>query len=207
VLGADGAQFARELLRRDKVDPRIGQLMFLARRSRVSLAALSVLLRAGGQRNAAAMLRNFGHRNTAHYLSLVEEVEAYRRSFSQALDTDDGGPFDVIIGPASAVPAFPHGLSGNLVTAGAYAVLYNVLGYPTGIVPVTRVRSGEESTRKRSMDGMERAARAAELGSVGLPVGAQVIARPWREDVALAAMRAVENAVRETDDYPSMPPL
>lgn len=205
VLSADGAQSARELSRRDKVDPRIGQLIFLARRSRLSLSVLGALLRAMGQRRASTMLRNFGHRQTAHYWRLVEEIEAYRRRFQQALDTDDGGPFDLVICPPYAIPAFPHGLSKDLVTAGAYAVIYNVLGYPAGSVPVSRVREDEAVARKRSLDGQERAARAAELGSVGLPVGAQVVARPWQDHLVIAAMKVIEEAARGTADFPHMP--
>jgi Asp-tRNA(Asn)/Glu-tRNA(Gln) amidotransferase A subunit family amidase len=69
-----------------------------------------------------------------------------------------------------------------------------LLGYPTGVVPFTEVRPDEESARPLSGDPMERIARATEEGSAGLPVGVQVIARPWREHVVLAAMAALEQA-------------
>ena len=132
---------------------------------------------------------------------------AYQRRFLQALDSDDGGPFDVIICPACAVPAIRHGASKDLLTAGGYAVLYNLLGYPAGAVPVTRVHPDEESPRKRSRDRVEQAARAAEQESAGLPIGVQVVARPWREHVALAAMRAIEEDARRRDDFPASPPI
>jgi len=45
-----------------------------------------------------------------------------------------------------------------------------LLGYPTGIVPVTRVRSEEAVGRKPSRDVMEQAAYKVELGSAGLLV-------------------------------------
>ena len=45
-----------------------------------------------------------------------------------------------------------------------------MLGYPTGIVPVTRVRSEEAVGRKPSRDVMEQAAYKVELGSAGLLV-------------------------------------
>ncbi|HEX6540247.1 MAG TPA: amidase family protein, partial [Ktedonobacterales bacterium] len=138
---------------------------------------------------------------------LVEEQMAYQRRFLEALDSDDGGPFDVIICPACAVPAIPHGSSKDLLTAGGYATLYNLLGYPAGVVPVTRVQPHEETPRKRSRDKVEMAARAAEQGSAGLPIGVQVVARPWREHVALAAMRAIEEDARRRDDFPTSPPL
>ena len=91
------------------------------------------------------------------------------------------------------------------MVAGGYAILYNVLGYPAGVVPVTRVQPDEESRRKRSRDGMERAARVAEQGSAGLPVGVQIVARPWCEHVAFAAMRAIQDSLLVRPDFPKTP--
>lgn len=131
---------------------------------------------------------------------------AYQQQFMHALDHDDGGPFDLILCPACALPAFTHGSSRDLGLAGGYTALYNVLGYPTGIVPLTRVRSEEEVGRTTtSRDMVEKAARKVELGSAGLPVGVQVVARPWREHVALAAMYAIEQAASVRPDYPTTP--
>jgi fatty acid amide hydrolase len=152
------------------------------------------------------MLRNFGYHDTLHYWRLVEAQDAYQQQFARALDSDPGGPFDLIVCPACAVPAFPHGGSKDLVIGGGYAVLYNVLGYPAGIVPVTRVQPGEESGRRPGRDAMERAAKQAERGSAGLPVGVQIVARPWREHVALAAMRTIWASMRPRPDFPGQPP-
>ncbi|MBF6591210.1 MAG: hypothetical protein IVW57_11885, partial [Ktedonobacterales bacterium] len=207
LLVADGARHPARLLRGGKKDPRIASNIALARRSRPTLAVLGALLRLLGQRGLAGLIRNFGHRDTLHYWELVQAQTAYQQRFAQALDQDEGGPFDVIICPASPLPAIRHGSSRFLATAGGYNVLYNVLGYPAGVVPVTRVRPGEEGPRKRTLDLMGRAARQAELGSAGLPIGVQVVARPWREHVALAAMRAIEEAARAQADYPAHPPL
>ena len=95
----------------------------------------------------------------------------------------------------------------GMSVAGGYAALYNVLGYPAGVVPFTRVRPDEAIPRKRSLDRAEAAARKAETGGAGLPIGVQLVARPWREHVALAAMRAVEEAARTHDDYPTLAPI
>src|SRR5205085_2006462 len=123
--------------------------------------------------------------------------------FQQALDDDDGGPFDLILCPACSLPAFTHGSSRDLILAGGYMALYNVLGYPTGIVPVTCVRSDEEVGRTHSRDVVEKVALKVEEGSAGLPVGVQVVARPWREHVALAAMRAIEDVASKREDFPA----
>ena len=207
LLGADGGKAYREILGKNKKDPRVAQLVLLAGQSRFSAVVLSGVLRAFGQRGAADMLRTFGRRDTYSFWKLVEAQMAYQERFLDAVESDDGGPFDVILCPVTAVPALPHGATKQLTVAGGFAPLYNVLGWPAGVVPVTCVRPGEESARKRSLDGMVRAARTAERDSAGLPVGVQVVARPWREHIALAAMRAIEQSARARDDFPAQPPL
>jgi fatty acid amide hydrolase len=207
ILSADGGRGAAKLASGSAKDSRIATLLRLASLPRPVNATLRGVLAATGQRNTRQVLRAFGHRDTLHYWQLVEAQMDYQRRFLDALDQDEGGPFDVIICPACALAAFPHGASADLLAGGGYATLYNVLGYPAGVVPLTRVQPGEESARKRSLDRMERVARAAEEGSAGLPVGVQVVARPWREHVALAAMSAIQAAARLRSDYPQQPPL
>lgn len=207
IFSADGARRLRRFMGRDPKDPRIAQTVQLASLPRPVVVVLSGLLGALGQRQQRAIVRIFGHRDTDHYWQLVEAQQAYRRDFAAALDHDEGGPFDLVIGPAHALPALPHGASRILITAGAYAIFVNVLGYPAGVVPVTRVRAGEESDRKASADVVVRAARAAERGTAGLPVGVQVVARPWREHMALAAMRAIEAGARASGEHPGMPEI
>ncbi len=105
------------------------------------------------------------------------------------------------------MPALIHGSTDKLFVAAGQAVLYNVLGVPAGVVAATRVREGEESDRPPSKDSTDGAAMQVESGSVGLPVGVQVVARHWREDVVLEVMGALEEHFRATPDYPRSPPL
>jgi Asp-tRNA(Asn)/Glu-tRNA(Gln) amidotransferase A subunit family amidase len=207
ILSADGGRSFKRVLGRDKRDPRIATLELFGRRSRAALAVIGGLLNMLGQHGLAGLLRNFGHRDTLHYWQLVEEQMTYQQRFLHALDTDDGGPFDLILCPACALPALTHGSSRDLGVAGGYAALYNLLGYPTGIVPLTRVHPEEEVGRAPSRDVVEQAALKVERGSTGLPVGVQVVARPWREHVALAAMQAIEEIARTRQDYPGIAPV
>jgi fatty acid amide hydrolase len=202
VLSADGGAGAKALLAGNPRDPRIGQLVALAGAPRGLLTVAGGALRLMGQRTQAGVARNLGYSDTAHYWRLAEAQIAYQRRFAQALDSDPGGPFDLIICPAAGVPAFQHGASRDLITGGVYATLYNVLGYPAGVVPVSVVRPGEEQPRKPGRDAAMRAASRAEAGSAGLPLGVQVVARPWQEHVALAAMRAIEEAVSASGGLP-----
>jgi len=102
------------------------------------------------------------------------------------------------------LPALTHGASKDLATVGAYACLYNLLGWPAGVVPVSRVRENEQVGRQPSRDIVAKVALQVEQGSVGLPVGVQVVARPWKEHVALAAMAAIERAARARPGHPSL---
>ncbi len=84
---------------------------------------------------------------------------------------------------------------------------FNVLGMPAGSVAATRVRPDEETDRPQTRDQVDRAARETEVGSAGLPVGVQVAARHWREDIVLAVMAVLEEEFSKRPDYPSRPPV
>lgn len=205
ILSADGARGAVAALGKDARDPRVGDLLQAATKPRSQLRVIERLLSLAGERSLAAIVRNYGYRDTYHYWKLVEALEAYKTLFAASMDAAEGGPLDLIVCPPCGLPALLHGKSRDVVTAGMYAPLYNVLGYPAGVAPFTRVRAGEETERKRSRDRVERGAYETEVGSAGLPVGVQIVARPWHEHVALAAMSALESIARERTDFPKTP--
>jgi amidase len=76
---------------------------------------------------------------------------------------------DVIVCPAMPQPAIPHGGSNDPAFGDTYSDVHNLTGFPAAVV-----RGGTSPE--------------------GLPIGVQLVARPWREDVALAAARVVEVA-------------
>ena len=75
--------------------------------------------------------------------------------------------FDAILCPVSAIVACPHGEVDRDITAFSYTMTWNLTGWPASVV-----RSG--------------------TAPGGLPIGVQIVAPPWREDVALAVAGAVE---------------
>ena len=101
------------------------------------------------------------------YTALLEQRDEYRSDMLGFMEH-----YDAILAPASATPALPHGSSFdeehryNFTYCGAY----NLTGWPGAVV-----RGGTSPD--------------------GLPIGVQVIARPWREDVALAAIQYLETAL------------
>jgi fatty acid amide hydrolase len=201
----DGLALLRRFLGGSKVDWRIKNLLIGCAVPTWLRPGLAWLFDRLGRRYDAQYFRFVPRRRLAveGYWRLVDEQAAYRDRFRQALDA---GRFDALVCPPNGLPALPHG-SFYAAAAGSYGLLYNLLGMPAGVVAATRVRPGEECERPPSRDPVERAARAAELGSAGLPVGVQVVARPWRDEVALAVMGALEAHFRGQPDYPARPPL
>jgi fatty acid amide hydrolase len=204
LLSADGGRGFKRALGRDQADVRVNTLATLAGLPSLVRAMAGGLLKAVGQPTLGNFLSHFGYTRVAQHWQVVEAQIDYQRRFAEALDRDG---IDVILCPACALPAFTHGASHDLGVAGGYDILYNVLGYPAGVVPFTRVRAEEAVGRKPSGDVVEKAALNVEQGSAGLPVGVQVIARPWREHVALAVMAAIEGEARQRNDFPHTPAM
>ncbi|EFH81550.1 amidase [Ktedonobacter racemifer] len=192
LVGADGFATHKRNLGRDTRDRRISFNMRVSSLPGIVRAPLVGLLKRRGQVHMASSLQHIrGRLSVEQYWHLVGERNQYRQHFLTALDAEH---FDALLCPPHALPALTHGSSGtlNVTNAGSYAILYNLLGLPAGVAPITRVRPGEESERSIGKDSVERAARTVEMGSAGLPVGVQLVARPWREDIVLALMAALE---------------
>jgi fatty acid amide hydrolase len=206
-LSADRAQAYRRLLRGNKVDRHIRPLLLTAAMPMWLRGIAGFALDALGQCRSALTMRRFGSGSADQYWQTVEAIENFRHELLRSFEQADGGPIDLVLCPAYAVPAVQHGATELMPMPGAYAPLANVSGFPAGIVPVTRVRPDEESDRPASRDQVDRVAREAERGSAGLLIAVQVIARPWRDHIALAAMAKIEAAARMQLDYPARPPL
>lgn len=204
LLFADGMAGTRRLLRKSQLDWRVAGALRGTLLPGFALSGMSRLLALAGQPRLGRMLPNLRRRTVDEYWRLVHERSLYRARFVSEMRARR---FDAILCPPDAFPALRHGSSFYLGDALSYAGLYNLLGMPAGVLAVTRVRAGEESDRAGGRDIVERAAREVEAESVGLPVGVQVVAHHWREDVALALMSALEEHFRGRPEYPARPPL
>lgn len=192
LLSADGFAARKRMLKSNPCDSRLRFAMRMGSLPNAVRVPLAGLLERVGQAHMASSLRSFtGALSVDRYWQMVEERNRYQRRFMDALDAER---FDALLCPPYALPASMHETGGGITaaTAGSYLFLYNLLGLPAGVAPVTRVHPGEESDRSVRKDTVDRSAYAVEKNSAGLPVGVQVVARRWREDVVLALMAALE---------------
>ncbi|NWI32917.1 FAAH1 hydrolase, partial [Sula dactylatra] len=125
------------------------------------------------------------------------EIEVYRTEFiAQWRELQ----LDVVLCPVLG-PAFTTGYPGKLLTAISSTMLYNVLNFPAGVVPVSMVTEADEEELKLYRgccdDPWDRTLKQAVAGAVGLPVAVQCVALPWREELCLRLMKEVETLSRE----------
>ena len=201
ALSSDGGEVIKRLAGRDEV---IGQLKQLRRTAELPAPLRKTaawILGRKGEARMARLLSVLGPKPVHRYWDLTSKRTALRL---EALKAWDAAGLDVVICPAHATPALAHMQSADFSTGGTYAMRYNLLNFPAGVVGISTVRP-TETERAAPTDRVERAAAAVEEGTAGLPLGVQVVARPFREDLVLAVMMALEAGAREKDDFPLTP--
>lgn len=129
-----------------------------------------------------AYLKTIGSTRTHPLLEgWLEKLERYRTdiagfgSYWAGLDQfregmyEFGNRFDAVLSPVSSQPAVSHGTSidDEVFRGFSYTMTHNLTGWPAAVV-----RCGTSKS--------------------GLPIGVQIAANPWREDVALAIARVLE---------------
>jgi fatty acid amide hydrolase len=205
VLGFDRLAHLTGLAAGTRVDPRLRQMIRIAGMPGLLRSSSARLLDLVGQHGLAGATRLLSVGPSPEGVSrTLAQLEDYRNRFAAGLAA---GAFDAVLLPASPLPALPHGATKNLATLGAYTFVWNAFGYPAGVVPWTSVRADEEVGRRPTRDAVAKTARAAELGSAGLPVGVQIPARPGADHVALALMGLVEEASVRLGEHPGRPSL
>ena len=105
--------------------------------------------------------------SVGEYTAVLEKIDSYRSAMLGFMEN-----YDVIVCPVSAFAALPHGESMTDENRSGinYTATFNITGWPS-----TVVRGGTSPD--------------------GLPIGVQVVARPWREDVSLAVAQYLEGAL------------
>jgi len=201
ALSADGGAALVAALAGGEVDPVLEPMRRVASVPERARKVAARAARLFGQPNVALMLDAMGEKTVGALWALTAALREYR---SKLLDAMERAGVDVVVCPAYATPALPHGESKNFTLASSYAMIFNATQLPAGVVPVTRARE-DETTRAGSRDLLERQAARVDEKSAGLPVGVQVAGRAWREHEVLAAMGAIESECGREEGFPRTP--
>jgi amidase len=103
----------------------------------------------------------------AGFAKAWEELDEFRTQMRAFLSN-----YDAILSPVAARPAVPHGTSvdDDIFPGFSYTMTHNLTGWPAAVV-----RCGESPE--------------------GLPINVQIAAAPWREDIAMALVIELEDAL------------
>jgi fatty acid amide hydrolase len=199
LIGADGGADARRLSRGSKLDPRVSRLLWIAGLPQPLRTIVVAGLRRSGQHWMARLVNHARPRSADSYWQLVDRKN---QLVARVIANMRQERIDALLCPPHALPAMPHVKAFDLLAAASYAMVINLLGLPSGTISTTRVSAGEDNTRPQAHDTVLRKAKLTDEGSVGLPVGVQVSSLPWREDIVLGIMGAIEKSVAVKPDYP-----
>jgi fatty acid amide hydrolase len=202
-LSSDGGATLRRRMSHDEPCRQLRPTMQMALIPQPVRLAMAALLERTGEGRLGRLLRILGQKPVDELWRLTAQRTALRRS---ELDAWNTARLDAVLCPPHVLPAMPLGTSGDLTLTLSYMFRYVMLNFPAGIVPVTRVQQDETVwAGPPPIDRVARRCSEVVRGSTGLPVGVQVAARPYREDVALRVMRAIEEAVQGDSGFPHTP--
>lgn len=69
-----------------------------------------------------------------------------------------------------------------------YIFMWNIVGYPSGSIPITTVNADEQEFKDSYNDGWTKLLNQTANGSEGMPISVQVIAHSYEDEKALAVM-------------------
>ncbi|XP_053893891.1 vitamin D3 hydroxylase-associated protein-like isoform X2 [Malaclemys terrapin pileata] len=195
-LFADGGSTLLGMFAGDVVDPGLEPQVNCYRIPTLVKKMLALTVRPLFPRLAGYLAALCGVRSKKLLWKQHAQVTAYRMEFIAAWRKLK---LDVVLCPVLG-PAFTVGYPGKLFAAVSSTMLYNVLNFPAGVVPVTTVTEADEEDLKHYTghygDPWDRTLRQAVEGAVGLPVAIQCVALAWQEELCLRFMKEVETLAR-----------
>ena len=156
-----------------KVDRRLRPLLLIAAMPLWLRGVAGLALDGIGQRRLARNLRRFAPGTADAYWLTVEAIANFRRELLQSLDNAGGGPADLILCPAYALPPIRHGATEMMPMPGAYIPLANVTwfsggrraGHPCAGERRKRPRAKPRPDRARGARNRTRQRRLADRGA------------------------------------------
>ncbi|XP_068095694.1 vitamin D3 hydroxylase-associated protein-like isoform X2 [Hyperolius riggenbachi] len=193
---ADGGKTLSEKFNVDIVDPHLKQQLFLWKAPAILKKIVAFFLRPVYPRIANHVEAHSGTSSVKGLWKHYTAVKEYRNEFVSEWRKLG---MDALLCPMLG-PAFNIGHPGKLFAGFSFTMLFNILNFPAGVLPVTNVTPEDEEELKHYKgyfnDPWDQEVIKGMEGGVGLPVAVQCVALQWQEEQCLRLMKEVENVTR-----------
>ncbi|CAJ0570092.1 unnamed protein product, partial [Mesorhabditis spiculigera] len=192
----DGGRYLIDKISNDLMDPRYGPMLGLYKLPFWVQSLIALLVKPIYPRMAHSLTAM--PRTTSELRKKYEAIEHYRFEYIDAMQKQG---IDAVLSPVTVTPAPHHEVPVKLFSVISYTGIYNLLDFAAGTVPVTHVtqKDDDDLDKYPTSDPWYRLAKSTTKGALGLSVGVQVAAPPFREEVVLRIMQDIENHHKQTD--------
>ena len=170
--------------------------------SGLSRTVISWILLKLGEKQAASVMKNVKELTTHEYLL---NIKRQKKLQDQYMTLWAENKLDCVICPSFAIPAVKSQAFQKLGAVALYTTLYNYMNMPAGVLPITTVKEGEDIYDfkvEEKQQLIEKATKEAMKGSVGLPMGVQVVGLPFEDEKCVSVMRLIEKEFPFRRNYP-----
>ncbi|CAE1298333.1 FAAH [Acanthosepion pharaonis] len=144
----------------------------------------------------SSMMYNIkGVKSSKEWYKMANAKKEYCREFQNAWQSQQ---LDAIICPSMASAS---AVKDQMFFTGvpSYTLFYNLLDYPAGVLPVTKVTKADskEHANYKPKHLLEKFIKNLMNGATGLPIGIQCVAPPYKEELVLRLMIEIEEGLKK----------
>ena len=150
---------------------------------------------ARGDKNMVLLLNHLGEKKVNEYFKLAHKRNDLKEEYFKAFQARQ---LDILICPGHIMPAIPNETFAKLSFTASVCMMWNLLDFPAGQVPITTVFPSDKIAPDHYSSGAMQDSIKRHYNpkdAAGLPVGVQVVGLPYEEEKVLRVMSLLEKLV------------
>lgn len=191
-----GVGFVDYFLKDNPIDPSIAFTTRVLRTPNIFKQVLSYIIYPFNKNYSRLLYACCGVHSVHKLWQLKNDIDEYRELVLAKWQEEK---LDGIICPVLPISAPPLRKSGYIMDIISYTSIYNLLDYPAGSTPVTRVNQNDidqliQSYPRNTMTHRQIVEYQKE--SIDMPIGVQTVSMLWREETCLRIMRDITDNIQ-----------
>jgi fatty acid amide hydrolase len=167
-------------------------MKFLLYRGPIFRWLIARVMRGAGEPKAAVIAENIRTMSPEELRSVIKR--RYEFTFEMSKKWQKLG-VAAVISPIFPSPSFHDQHADDMGLMSEYIMLWNILNFPCGIVPVTKVQEDEQSFPVDRADHFTHLINETCKDSKGMPMAVQVISHNYEDEKCLAVMASIEKQI------------